>query len=245
MKADNLIFGVQPILEALKAEKIFDRIIVHREIAHNEQFKEILTLARERDVVISKVPLERINRITRKNHQGIAAFISLVPYARIEMLLPGIYEKGEEPLILVLDRITDVRNFGAICRSAEGAGVHALVIPSKGAAQINSDALKTSSGALNYLPICREDDLVQTLLYLKQSGLAVIACTEKTSQNLYDTKLDRPLAILMGSEEDGISQNLLNIADDKVSIPMKGEVSSLNVSVATGVILYEVLRQRR
>jgi 23S rRNA (guanosine2251-2'-O)-methyltransferase len=244
MKADNLIFGIQPILEALRSEKNFDRIVIQREIAHNDQFNEILSLAKERDVVISKVPLERINRITRKNHQGIAAFISLVPYAQVEVVLPGIYEQGQEPLILVLDRITDVRNFGAICRSAEGAGVHAIVIPSKGAAQINSDALKTSSGALNYLPICREDDLVQTLLYLKQSGLAIIACTEKTTQNLYDTKFDQPVAILMGSEDDGISEHLLKLADQKVSIPMKGQVSSLNVSVATGVILYEVLRQR-
>ncbi len=244
MKANNLVFGTQPILETLKSEKLLDRILIQREIAHNEQFKEILQLAKAQDVQVSKVPIEKLNRITRKNHQGIIAFISLVAYANLSTVLPGIFEKGQDPVLLILDRITDVRNFGAICRSAEGAGVHAVVIPSKGAAQINADAAKASSGAIHHLPICKEDDLVQCLLYLKQSGLTVVACTEKTSQNLYDTNLNCPLALVMGSEEDGISNHLLQLADQCIAIPMQGQVSSLNVSVATGVILYEVLRQR-
>lgn len=244
MKANNLLFGTQPILETLKSDKLLDRILIQREIAHNEQFKEILQLANAQDVQVSKVPIEKLNRITRKNHQGIIAFISLVAYADLSTVLPGIYEKGQEPLILILDRITDVRNFGAICRSAEGAGVHAVVIPSKGAAQINADAAKTSSGAIHHLPICKEDDLVQCLQYLKQSGLTVVACTEKTPHNLYDTNFNCPLAIIMGSEEDGISNHLLQQADQRIAIPMQGQISSLNVSVATGVILYEVLRQR-
>jgi 23S rRNA (guanosine2251-2'-O)-methyltransferase len=158
--------------------------------------------------------------------------------------LSEVFEKGQTPLFLILDRITDVRNFGAIARTAECAGVHALVIPSKGAAQINADAIKTSSGALNFLPVCREDNLRDTLQYLQQSGLQVVACTEKAEKSIYEIDLAGPTAIIMGSEEDGISQDFIRKSDHLVKIPMNGNIASLNVSVATGVVVYEVIRQR-
>lgn len=155
-----------------------------------------------------------------------------------------VFERGETPLILILDRISDVRNFGAICRSAECAGVHAVVVPSKGAAQINSDAVKASAGAVFNIPVCREESLKKTLLFLKDSGLHVVACTEKAAHNISEMNFNLPLAIILGSEEDGISTDLMQKSDELAKIPMSGKTASLNVSVAAGIVLYEVLRQR-
>ncbi|NJL12349.1 MAG: 23S rRNA (guanosine(2251)-2'-O)-methyltransferase RlmB [Microscillaceae bacterium] len=244
MKQADFVFGLQPVLEALKSSQTVDRILLQRDIAHRPQFEEVWALAQERDVPLQKVPLERLHRSTRKNHQGIIAFLSVVDYAKLEMILPTLYEEGKIPLILVLDRITDVRNFGAICRTAEAAGVQAVVIPQRGAAQINSDAMKTSSGALTHLPVCKVNDLQTALLYLQNSGLSILAATEKASQNLYQLPLQSPLAVLVGSEEDGIAPDLLKMANLQAHLPMLGQVGSLNVSVATGVVLYEVVRQR-
>jgi 23S rRNA (guanosine2251-2'-O)-methyltransferase len=159
-------------------------------------------------------------------------------------VLSSVYEKGQTPLLLILDRVTDVRNFGAIARTAECAGVHAIVIPAKGAAQINADAVKTSSGALNFIPVCRENSLRETVTYLQESGVQVVACTEKAEKSIYQADYSAPTAIIMGSEEDGISDDLIRKADVLAKIPMTGNIASLNVSVAAGAVVFEVVRQR-
>ncbi|SDY72913.1 23S rRNA (guanosine(2251)-2'-O)-methyltransferase RlmB [Hymenobacter psychrophilus] len=241
----DMIFGLRPILEALSAGRTLDKIFLLR-ATKNSMTQDINALAREANVPVSMVPVEKLDNITRKNHQGAVAFVSPIDYMPLDNILAGLYEEGKTPLLLVLDRITDVRNFGSIARNAECLGVHAIVVPSHGAAQINGDALKTSAGALNLIPVCREHNLKQTLTFLRESGVQVVACTEKSDASLEAETVDLtgPLAILMGSEEDGISPEYLRLADHKLRIPMAGQISSLNVSVASGIMLYEVLRQR-
>ncbi|MHA8099835.1 23S rRNA (guanosine(2251)-2'-O)-methyltransferase RlmB [Aquirufa aurantiipilula] len=241
-KTDNkeFVFGIQSVLETLRAGKEIDRLLVQRELGSIEIFE----LAKEKGIQVQKVPIEKLNRITRKNHQGAIAFVSAIHYAKIDNVIADTFEKGQTPLILILDRITDVRNFGAIARTAECAGVHAIVIPSRGAAQINADAMKTSSGALNFLPVCREENLISTIEFLQNSGLKVVACTEKTKDSVYAKDFTEPTAIVLGSEEDGISDEIIRKADELAAIPQSGQVGSLNVSVAAGVIIYEALRQR-
>ncbi len=237
----DIVFGIQSVLETLRAGKEIDRLLVQRELGNIE----VIEFARMRGVPVQKVPTEKLDRITRKNHQGVIAFVAAVHYAKLDNIVADAFERGQTPLVLLLDRITDVRNFGAIARTAEAAGVHALVIPIRGAAQINADAMKTSSGALNFLPVCREEDLTQTVRYLQQAGLRVVGCTEKVSQTIYDLDFTGPTALVLGSEEDGIADELLRLVDDLASLPMFGRVGSLNVSVANGVVLYEALRQRQ
>jgi 23S rRNA (guanosine2251-2'-O)-methyltransferase len=190
------------------------------------------------------VPLEKINRLTRKNHQGVFAFISPIDFHNIEDIIPALFEEGKNPLILVLDRITDVRNFGAIARTAECAGADTILIPEQNAAAINADAIKTSAGALHKVTICRTWNLKLALQYLKDSGIQLIGCTEKTQDNMYKPDYTPPTAIIMGSEENGVSPEFLKMCDAKAKIPINGKIASLNVSVATGVILYEAIRQR-
>jgi 23S rRNA (guanosine2251-2'-O)-methyltransferase len=235
----DLVFGVQSVLEALRSEKEIDRVLIQREFSHQEVEK----LAEERGVPVQRVPVEKIDRITRKNHQGIIAFVAVVNYAKLSNILANTFEQGKTPLLLVLDHITDVRNFGAIARTAECMGVDALIVPERGGAQINSDAMKTSSGALTYIPVCREVNLIETIDYLQQSGIQVVACTEKAGALLQSADFSVPTAIVMGSEETGISEAIIRRADALVKISMTGNVGSLNVSVATGMVLYEVTRQ--
>ena len=242
-KAD-MVIGFRAVLEALRAGKSVDRLLVQRDLNSSTVLQEIMEVVRERGLPLQKVPAEKLDRLTAKNHQGVILFIASVEYASLHNVLSGIFERGETPLLLVLDRVTDVRNFGAIARTAECAGVHALVVPSRGGAQINSDAMKTSAGALTLLPVCREDDLRNTLRYLRESGLQIVACTEKTNNSLYTTDLSGPMALVMGSEEDGVADELIRWADHLVRIPLNGQISSLNVSVAAGVAIYEALRQR-
>lgn len=236
----ELIFGTQPLTEALKAGKEIDKILIYRE----QSFLEIQQLANERGIPVQRVPIEKLNQITRKNHQGTIGFMSAIRYVSLHNVLTGIFEKGETPLLLLLDRITDVRNFGAIARTAECMGIHALVVPMRGAAQINSDALKTSSGALSYLPVCRENSLIEAVQYLQDSGVQIIVCTEKAAQVLTNVDFTTPTALIMGSEEDGVSADLVRRANMAIKIPMKGKVGSLNVSVAAGMVIYEAARQR-
>jgi 23S rRNA (guanosine2251-2'-O)-methyltransferase len=242
----EMVFGLRPILEALHAGKTMEKIYLLKGTKHSIS-QEITELAREAQIPISLVPNEKLDQLTRKNHQGAVGYLSAISYSPLDEIVASIFEKGKDPLLLVLDRVTDVRNFGAIARNAECMGVDAIVIPSRGAAQINADALKTSAGALNLIPVCRETNLKDTLHFLKQSGIRVVACTEKADDNLTDTAVDLtgPVAVLMGSEEDGISPEYLKRADVRVKIPMVGQVQSLNVSVASGIILYEALRQRK
>jgi 23S rRNA (guanosine2251-2'-O)-methyltransferase len=243
--SSEMIFGIRAIIETINAGKTIDKLLIQKELGNSELLKELLTLAREREVPVQKVPVEKLNRITTKNHQGAICFISAVDYALLSNILAETFEKGKTPLILILDRITDVRNFGAIARTAECSGVDAIVIPTKGAAQINADAVKTSAGALNFLPVCREEDLKKTIAYLQESGLQVVACTEKTDEWMYKADFTVPTAILLGSEEDGISPELLRKADQLAKIPLFGNIESLNVSVSAAVILYEAVRQRK
>ncbi len=240
---DNMIFGTRAVIETIKSGKTVERIFLQKDLK-NDLTKELVELLRGSMVTVSKVPVEKLNRLTRKNHQGVVAFVSPIDFVTLHNIVANSYENGLAPLVLILDRVTDVRNFGAICRSAECAGVNGVVIPTKGGAMINSDAVKTSAGALSYLPICKEDSLTHSIKYLKDSGFQIVACTEKTEKKVFDADLSVPTAIIMGSEEDGISEELLNAADEKLMIPIVGQIDSLNVSVAAGVILFESMRQR-
>ena len=240
---DNFIFGIHAVKEAISAGKDIDKVLIRRG-GGSDLFKELLADIRQFDIPVQQVPVEKLNRVTRKNHQGVIAWISQISYSDITSVLPSIYESGDDPLILLLDGVSDVRNFGAIARSAECAGVHAIVIPFSGSAAINSDAIKTSAGALLRITVCRERDLVTASRFLRDSGLKLFAATEKAEDVLYKTDLSGPAGIIMGSEDRGVSNALLKEIDHWVSIPMKGSISSLNVSVAAGVMLFEVVRQR-
>ncbi len=242
-KRESFIYGLHAVLEAIEAGKELDKVLVKRG-GGSLLFKKLLGELHRRAVPVQQVPVEKLNRITRKNHQGVIAFISEVPFQDITILLPAIFESGEEPLLLLLDGVSDVRNFGAIVRSAECAGVHAIVIPESGSAAINADAVKTSAGALHRIPVCRHRDLSHVVKYIRDSGVKICAATEKARESLFMTDMTGPLAIIMGSEESGISSELLKAADHWISIPMQGTISSLNVSVAAGIILFEVIRQR-
>ncbi|WP_321285542.1 23S rRNA (guanosine(2251)-2'-O)-methyltransferase RlmB [uncultured Sunxiuqinia sp.] len=241
--SDDFIFGIRAVIEAIDSGKEVDKILIKKGLG-GDLFKELFEKIREFQVPFQYVPMEKINRITRKNHQGVLAFISPVTFYELENFLPSVFEAGKNPLILVLDQVTDVRNFGAIVRTAECAGVDAIVIPEKGAARINADAVKTSAGALHLLPICRTKNLKESIVYLKESGLKIAAATEKSSFNYTQANLSGPTAIIMGSEEKGIEMQLLNLADEQVQIPILGKIESLNVSVAAGLLIYEAVRQR-
>ncbi len=240
----DFIFGTRAVMEALKAQKEIDKILVNKDL-NNDLIKELLGLAKVEGIPVVRVPEAKLNRTTRKNHQGVVAHISAIAYASLDNVIEECFSKGVSPLVMVLDRITDVRNFGAIARTADVAGVHALVIPEKGSAQINSDAVKTSAGALNFLPVCRVKNLYYTVKDLKKMGLNVVTATEKAERSMYDADFTLPTALIVGSEEDGVSAELIGITDELVGIPMAGNIDSLNVSVAAGVLMYEAIRQRR
>jgi 23S rRNA (guanosine2251-2'-O)-methyltransferase len=240
----DMLYGRRPVIEAIKSEKTFDKLFVQKNLS-GELAEEFIKLAKENKVVLTKVPVEKLNRLTRKNHQGVVGFISPITFANIDHIVDQTFSEGRDPLILVLDRITDVRNFGAIVRSAECVGVDAVIIPSRGAAQISADAMKTSAGALNLVPICRANNVLALLKSLQQSGLTLIAATEKSKTTLYEVPFSHPLAIIMGSEESGIDPEMLAVADYKVKIPLSGAMASLNVATATGIVLYEAVRQRQ
>ncbi|WP_299582233.1 23S rRNA (guanosine(2251)-2'-O)-methyltransferase RlmB [uncultured Sunxiuqinia sp.] len=240
---DDFIFGIRAVIEAIDSGKEVEKILIKKGLG-GELFKELFEKIKENQVPFQYVPQEKINRVTRKNHQGVLAFISPVTFYDVENFLPGLFEAGKNPLILVLDQVTDVRNFGAIVRTAECAGVDAVLIPEKGAARINADAVKTSAGALHLVPICRTKDLKKSVLFLKESGLKIAAATEKSSDNYTQADLTGPTAIVMGSEERGIEKQILNLADAQVQIPILGKIESLNVSVAAGLLVYEAVRQR-
>lgn len=243
-KKENIIFGIHPVIEAIKSGKEIDRILLQSTLGSHETIRELKQIARATDIPIQYVPLEKLNKVTFKNHQGVIAYISEITYQPLQNVLPAIYEKGEDPIILILDRITDVRNFGAIARTAECAGVHAIVIPVKGSAQINMDAVKTSAGALYNIPVCREENLKTAIDLIKSSGIQIISCSEKGSEVYYKADYKKPLALILGSEEDGISPEYLKLSDVTVHIPMSGNTASLNVSVAVGILLFEAHKQR-
>ena len=243
MKEKEMIFGIRAVIEAVEAGKDIDKVLVKRELS-GELFLELQELLRRYEIPMQKVPVERIDRITRKNHQGVIAFTSAVTYQKLENVVPLLYEEGKTPLILVLDGVTDVRNFGAIARTCEVAGVDAIVIPERGSVSVNADAIKTSAGALHSIPVCREKSLKEAIVFLKNSGIKVVAATEKAASFYTETDFSVPAAIVMGSEDAGVAPEHLRICDELVRIPQSGTIQSLNVSVAAGVLIYEVVRQR-
>jgi 23S rRNA (guanosine2251-2'-O)-methyltransferase len=243
MEKSDMIYGTRAVMEAIAAGKEIEKVMIQSGLS-NDLIKELITTARSRNVPITFVPLEKLKRMSSKNHQGVICLLAAVSFASLDNLIDRAYSEGREPFFLLLDRITDVRNFGAIARTAECAGLDGIVIPEKGSAPITSDAMKTSAGALNHLPVCREKDLKKTLKLLRDNGIRVVACTEKASKDLYEVNLTGPIALIMGSEEDGIGDPLLREADELAKIPMNGRIGSLNVSVAAGVAVYEVVRQK-
>lgn len=242
-ETNQMVFGIRAVMEAIKSGKEIESLFIQRGLGGG-LFHEFRALLTEHGILPQQVPVEKLNRITPKNHQGVIGIISPIVYQKIEDIIPVLFEQGKTPLVLVLDSITDVRNMGAIARTAECAGVDAIVIPSKGSAQINPDAIKTSAGALYKIPVCRHDNLVQTARFLQESGLQLVCCTEKTKDSIYDIDYTPPTAIIMGSEEDGIRNELIRISEHLAKIPMFGEIESLNVSVSAAVIVYEAVRQR-
>jgi 23S rRNA (guanosine2251-2'-O)-methyltransferase len=243
MPTENFIYGLHPVTEAIKSGKEIDRIFFKKGMQGSFSV-ELLQLAKEYQIPFQFVPQEKLDRITRKNHQGVIAMISQISYDSLENLVQMVFEQGKTPLFLILDGITDVRNFGAISRTAECAGVHGIIIPMQGSAQINEEAVRTSAGALLRIPVCREKSLKSTATFLRESGITLVAATEHAKEYCFNYEYTGPVAIIMGSEETGISPELLRICDQMVKIPMQGEISSLNVSVAAGVLLFEVVRQR-
>lgn len=243
MKETDCIYGLRPVIEAVRAGKPIDRLLIKQGL-QGAIYHELMAEVRKYNIAYQIVPLERIELVTRKNHQGVLAWLSLIEFQSIANLLPMIFENGEDPLIIALDGVSDVRNFGAIVRTAECLGAHAVIIPEKGSARITADAIKTSAGALHSFPVCREKSIVRSIEYLRESGLKVIAAGEKSGSPVYEADLKGPAVLIMGSEDQGISRELLSISDQQIMIPMKGKIESLNVSVAAGILLYEIVRQR-
>ena len=243
MTKEDLIFGVYPVLEAIKSDIQIHKLFIQKG-TNNPKLNEIVELLENSDVSISFVPQEKLDKLTRSNHQGVVALSSPVSFFSIEEIVAQALEKDKAPLFLVLDQISDVRNFGAIIRTADCTNVDAIIIQKKGGAPVSGDTVKTSAGAIFKIPICKVDHIKDAIFYLQGSEIKVIAATEKTDQSIYDTDLKTPLAIVMGSEGKGVSKSILSLVDEKAALPLLGEINSLNVSVACGAILYEVVRQR-
>ena len=243
IEKDQYRFGIRAVIEAIQSGKEIDKPLIKKDI-NGELINELFALIKERHLVVQRVPVEKINRITRKNHQGVVAFLSAVTYYNIEEVVPVLFEEGINPFLIVLDGITDVRNFGAIARTCDCAGVNAIIIPERNSVSVNADAIKTSAGALNYVPVCREKNLVNVVKFLKSSGYKVVGASEKSSVNYTKVDYTGPVALILGAEDKGISNDLLKLCDEFVSIPEFGNINSLNVSVAGGVMMYEVVRQR-
>lgn len=239
-----MIIGIRPLIEAIHAGKEIDKILVQQGLK-GELFGELKSLLAEHKFPQQIVPVEKLNRITRSNHQGIIAFVSPIAYGNLENLIAQVFESGETPLFLLLDGITDVRNLGSICRSAECLGAQAIIVPEKGSAQINEEAIKTSAGAIYNIPICRVKNIAETLQLLQQSGIQIVGCTEKTNVMIDEIDMSIPCCIVMGAEDTGLSDIVLRKADHLSLIPMKGITTSLNVAVSAGIILHEACRQRR
>jgi len=240
---DEFLYGLRPLIEAVESGREIERVYIRKNL-QGELYQQLTDLIKKRAIPYQLVPVEKLNRITRKNHQGVVAYVSHITYHVIDQLIPGIYESGEDPLMVILDGITDVGNFGAIARTAECAGVHSIIVPWHGSSPVNADSLKTSAGALSRLPVCRVQNIFYTIKYLKDSGLRVCSATGKAEKLYFKANFTGPLAIIVGSEDKGIDSGLLKISDELVRIPMMGQISSLNVSVAAGILIYEAVKQR-
>lgn len=243
MQEQTQIFGIRAIIEAISSNETIDKVFLQKGLK-GELFTELESLLRKNAINSSYVPVEKLNRLTKGNHQGAVAQISPIEFHDIEQLVLSVIESGKTPLFLLLDQLSDVRNFGAIIRTAECTGVDGIIIQKKGGAPVNGDTIKTSAGAVFKVPICKVDHIKDAVFYMQASGIRVIAATEKTDNTLYDVSFKEPCAIIMGSEGRGINPSILKVVDDKAKLPLLGEIESLNVSVACGAFLYEVLRQR-
>lgn len=243
VSTSDFIFGIRPILEALNSNRQIDKLFIQKD-AQGELIQELLSEAKSAGVFAQRVPVEKLNRITRKNHQGAVAFISPVEFTDLNEVVTRAYENGEKPFVLLLDGITDVRNFGAISRTAEAAGVHALVIPQRGAASVNADAVKTSAGALFKIPVCKVTTIRSAIHDLQQFGIEVYGASEKAADYPYKIDLNKPVGLVMGNEESGLQDDVIRSCTGLVQIPMNGQIGSLNVSVAAGILMYEIVRQR-
>ena len=243
MANDQLIYGLRPILQATQDGQTIDKVFLQKGLG-GALYSHLEGTLREQGIAPKYVPVEKLNRLTRGNHQGAVAFLSPVDFYDLEEVITKIVDSGEKPLILALDRITDVRNFGAIARSAECSGVHAIVLPKNDSAPVSADAIRTSTGALLEIPICKVNHMKDAIFLAQSLGLKIIAGTEKSETSMYDAPFEEPCMLIMGNEETGVHKSLIQLADAKALIPMKGQINSLNVSVATGVLLYEAVRQR-
>ena len=244
MDKNDYIFGIRPVMEAIEAGKDIDKILVKKDL-NGDLINELYDLVKKYRIFIQRVPLEKINRITRKNHQGVLAILSSVTYSNISNVMPEIYEAGKMPFLVALDGVTDVRNFGAIARTCECAGVDAIVIPERHSVSVSGDAMKTSAGALNYLQVCREHSMQGALNYLKNNGCQIVGASGKTKKLYTEVDYTVPTVIVMGSEDTGMQPEVEAVCDELVTIPEYGQINSLNVSVAAGIIMYEVVRQRK
>ena len=240
----NTIFGIYPIKEALASQVVFDKVFIQKGI-ESDKIEMLIKDLEKANVPVNIVPFEKLNRLTKGNHQGIVALTSPVAFQSLETVVERALESDKKPLFLVLDQITDVRNFGAILRTAECTGVDAVIIQKSGGAPVSGDTVKTSAGAIFKIPICKVEHIKDAIFYLQGSGITTIAATEKTKTEIYSVDLNKPLAIIMGSEGKGVSKSVLGLVDEKASLPLLGEINSLNVSVACGAFLYEATRQRR
>jgi 23S rRNA (guanosine2251-2'-O)-methyltransferase len=244
MEKEHLIFGIRAIVEAIQAGKEVDKVFLQKD-TQGELMKDLLKVMKRNNVNFTYVPVEKLNRLTPNNHQGAVATIAPISFVEIETLIETVLEKTKTPLFLVLDQISDARNFGAIIRTAECSGVDGIIVQKSGAAPVNGDTVKTSAGAVFNIPICRVEHIKDAIFFLQGSGIKTVAATEKTDQTIYDIELNEPVAIIMGSEDRGINPSVLKIVDEKAKLPMFGTIGSLNVSVACGAFLYEAVRQRK
>ena len=244
MTNETTIFGIRAIIEAIKSGETIDKVFIQKGV-RSELFQELEHLLRSEGFNSSYVPIEKLNRLSKGgNHQGAAAQISPVEFHNIDDLVMQVIESGKTPLFLLLDQLSDVRNFGAIVRTAECTGVNGIIIQKKGGAPINGDTIKTSAGAIFKIPICKVDHIKDAVFHMQSSGIKVVAATEKADDFIYDVSFKEPCAIIMGSEGRGINPSVLKSVDAQAKLPIFGEISSLNVSVACGAFLYEVIRQR-
>lgn len=244
MQNENQIFGIRAIIEAISAGKEIDKVFIQKE-AQGDLMQELMKTLRKENINFSYVPVEKLNKLSKfNNHQGAVASIAPIKFVTMEQLVEGVLEKKENPLFLILDQLSDARNFGAIIRTAECTGVDGIIIQKQGSAPVNGDTVKTSAGAVFNIPICKVDHIKDAVFYLQGSGITTVAATEKTENNIYDIDFKAGIAIIMGSEDKGVNPSVLKIIDQKAKLPMYGTISSLNVSVACGAFLYEAVRQR-
>lgn len=244
MSDEDYIFGIRAIIEAIKAGKNIETILMRKDLAGGILSAELTALIKENNLTVKRVPIEKLNRITRKNHQGVIAKLSPIEYWHLPDFVASLYDSGAIPLIVVLDGITDTRNFGAIARTCDCAGVDGIVIPEHGSVSVTADAVKTSAGALLHLPVCRDRSASTAVRYLKESGFRIIGLSEKAEVHYTEVEMTVPTALVLGAEDTGLSEDVIRQLDETASIPMFGEIGSLNVSVAAGIVIYEAVRQR-